>query len=210
MKKGRINDKIVDVVNLGEYVENKDLYDPEYTAIERDGMLFPVRGRRVDFNKPGYYTDGCIGFYIQPKKNPEDYSCNNIIDFSACNNMRELIEKSTALKDMHREILTNPDNIFVPRIDENDDEEMKALKQAIIYKNIDLDKYKMRFGKDFNNDKKKFNEPSITFKKLKSFADKFDMKLTLIIEDKEGDIPNPMGRKIVVNLNDQNSEDGDI
>lgn len=208
MIKGRIDSKIYDVVDSTEYSKNKDMYDPEYTAVIKDNLLYPIRGRKVDRSKPGYYFDGTIGIYVKPK-NEEEYSTSNIIDFSSTDNIKDLLEKSTALKDMERDILTNPDNIFIPVIDEYDEPEMKGLKEAIIAKKIDLEKYKQRFGKDYNNDRKLFNRHDITIKKLKSFADKLDMKLTLILEDKDETVPNPIGRVIVVNLNDQINEDGD-
>ena len=67
-------------------------------------------------------------------------------------------------------------------------------------KNIDINKYEQRFGKNFNNDKRLFNNPTISLSKLETIAKALDMKLTLVIEDDNASVPNPMGDKVVIDL----------
>ena len=86
---------------------------------------------------------------------------------------------------------------------------MVGLKEAVIAKNIDLDKYEQRFGVNYNNDKRLFNRNTITMSKLKTMFDVLDMKATLIIEDKSEEVPNPMGKKIIVDLTTNNSAEGE-
>ena len=50
------------------------------------------------------------------------------------------------------------------------------------------------------NDKRLFNNSTISLAKLEKIGKALDMKLTLVIEDVNEDIPNPMGKKVVVEL----------
>ena len=72
---------------------------------------------------------------------------------------------------------------------------MQLLKTAINRKNIDLDNYKQRFGSDYNNDKRLFDQPSITFFKLKRLAAILDMDVVLTLADKPGAV-NPIGERL--------------
>ena len=99
-----------------------------------------------------------------------------------------------------RSILTTIDNVFAPDITENDTPEMKAIKQAILDKHIDLDKYEPRFGPNYNNDKRLLKKNSITFGKLRSICNALDIKASITIEDAGPDVPNPIGRVITAEL----------
>ena len=72
---------------------------------------------------------------------------------------------------------------------------MALLKKAIARKNIDLESYKQRFGSDYNNDKRIFEQPSITFFKMKRVCDIFDIKVSLTLEDNPG-AANPIGERL--------------
>ena len=80
----------------------------------------------------------------------DEYSSDNAIDFSNVQNMRELIQKQEEVKRIESEVLSNSDNLFKPIPKENDTPEMKALKEAICMKNIDIDMYADRFLDNFN------------------------------------------------------------
>jgi hypothetical protein len=199
LNKARVDNKICDVVSFEEYVNNRDKYPSNMIAIKTDGFVLPLRGKNDD--RPGIYVDSCISIIRIPSPSEiEEYSDRNIIDFNNLNNMKEVIEKQNQVRNLEREILTNPDNIFIPKIDEDDSAEMKALKEAVISKTIDIEKYESRFGANFNNDKRLFNKPTISLGKMKTIFDALDIKGTLILEDKSPDVPNPMGKRIVVEL----------
>ena len=123
--------------------------------------------------------------------------------------LKEAIELQDRLHSAEREILTTVDSVFCPRITDADTPEMKGLKEAVTAKHIDLDKYEQRFGPNYNNDKRLFNRDSITMSKLKMMLNVLDMKGTLIIEDKADDVPNPIGRKIVVDLTENGYDDSE-
>lgn len=198
-KKGRVNGKIFDVIDTEEYIRHPDLYDNSFTAIEKDSLLFPVRKNNL---APGFYVKNqAMGVFVQPEEQDrENYSADSVIDFSSPTDMKGIIEKKAEFVNLEREILCDADNIFKPVIRENDSPEMKGFKQAVIMKNMDINKYESRFGNTFNNDKRKFNDPSITLNKLVPMADALDMKITMIIEDKNENVPNPIGERIVVDL----------
>ena len=65
--------------------------------------------------------------------------------------LKSVFSKQEEVKRMESEVLSNSDNLFKPIPKENDAPEMKALKEAICLKNIDIDAYADRFLDNFNN-----------------------------------------------------------
>ena len=196
----QIDSKFLEVVPFDKYIENGQLYDPGTTAIQGEQYVYPVRSRTD--TRPGMYKYGEFYKFVDPQDDidKEAYSVDNIIDFQNQTNIRGIIEQQNAMRDAERIILTTPDNIFVPNIKQDDSPVMKGLKTAVINKHIDLDKYGPRFGVNYNNDKRLFNNSTISLAKLEKIGKALDMKLTLVIEDANEDIPNPMGEKVVVEL----------
>lgn len=202
MKKGKINGTIYNIIGIEEYQNNNELYDNKFTAIEKNGMLYPVTKNK---NTPGFYNGGggLFGYYVQPEPEMMDQyrsTGDHIIDFNAIDNIKDLMEKNTALMDMEKEILCSSENEFKPIITETDTPEMRALKEAVIAKGIDLEKYKPRFGKCYDNDRRLFKTDRISFSKLKSIGNNLDMTMKLVIEDASPDVANPIGKKIEVTL----------
>lgn len=201
IKKAKIENKLYDVVTFEEYTNTKEGL-PHNTAIEEDGVLYPLRNK-TDV-APGYYDYGVIGKFVKPSEaNKDKYTTENVINFDNVESLKDIIEKQDQLRKMEKEILTNPDNIFTPSIKESDTPEMKGLKEAVIAKHIDLDKYQHRFGSNYSNDRRILFKSDITLAMMKRMFNALDMKGTLIIEDKEGDIANPIGRKIVIDLTEK-------
>lgn len=199
LSKAKIGDAIYDVVDIDEFSRNPELYG-QYTAIDgRDGYIYPIRSRTD--SRPGFYPTGGIDFFKPPVMSEAAmYSAQNVINFQDASSLREIIQAQQKLMSAERSILTTIDNVFAPDIGENDTPEMQALKQAIIDKHIDLDKYEPRFGPNYNNDKRLLRKGSITFGKLRSICTALDIKATLTIEDASPDVPNPIGRVISTDL----------
>lgn len=200
--KMNVDNKMCDVVTLQTYSEHPELYDPQYTAVHipEEGVVLPIIGK-LDFceGKTGVYPTFPATFY----NNPEDisgYEESQIIDFSNAKNMKDIIEKSTMVKNLENKILENSDNITIVKPDENDEPEMSALKDAINLKECDLNMYAQRFNGNFPNDRRILSDNSITLTKLKKYGNALDMKITLTIEDKNDSVPNPIGKKITVEL----------
>lgn len=203
MKKIKMGRTIRDVISHEEYIRrvnlNPDLMNElaDDTAIEMDGHVYPIN-RQYSPNVVGMWDGGQVMVYTSPQEhiNDPDYDAKNIIDFENVSGLRDSIEKQAELERAERSILISPDNIFAPVIKDTDTPEMRLLKESITRKRIDIDAYKPRFGSDFNNDKRLFEQSSITIFKLKKMCDNFDMKCSLVIEDKKN-APNPIGEKLV-------------
>lgn len=202
IEKAAIGGSIYSIITPEEFYKNPES-NRQFTAIKNgDGYLYPVRNSR-DMSKPGFYSDGNLHFFIPPTGEEEQkaYSEDNSINFSNAENLRELLKEQQRLRSEERVILTTIDNVFTPEISENDTPEMKALKEAIQYKGIDLDKYEQRFGPNYNNDKRLLRKGSITFGKMRTICDALDIKVTLTIEDMNPDVPNPIGKVITATVN---------
>lgn len=208
MKKAKIGGKMVDVVSLDEYRRSPESYIPNSTAIEfpDQNVVLPVIGK---FDPTvGVSVGGVFSKINMPdEEHMSEYSTDNIIDLSDVNNIGELMKKQELVRDIEYEILTTVDDIFQPRIGENDSPAMKAMKTAVIEKQIDFNKYAARFGSNANNDKRQYNKSTISMQMLERQCKALDIKATLILEDASDDIPNPIGRKISVELTEGGSED---
>lgn len=208
MKKAKLHNRLCDVTSLENYASHKDLYDPQYTAIEVDNVLLPIIGRRDE--RIGIVVGDIVSFCnMPPTDRLEEYSASHVIDFAEAKTMRDVIEKQQYVKSLENEIILNSENIFEPRIDDNDSPEMKGLKEAVICKQIDINAYSQRFGRNYANDKRIFNEDRISLSKLKKIADALDMKATLTLEDKNPNVPNPIGKVITVDITGGNYDDED-
>lgn len=208
-KKAKINGRVTTVVTPQEALNN-EAYQNKFSSVEIDGVILPVK-TSYDPTSPGFYltSNNKIGKLVFPcDEDLDEYSSKNAVDFSNIKSMKELINKQEKVKQMESEVLSNSDNLFKPISKENDSPEMKAMKEAICSKNIDIDAYADRFGDNFNNDKRLLKGSSITISKMKSICDKLDMKCTLTITDTNPNVPNPIGREITVDI--CGNEDDDI
>lgn len=212
MKKAKVENRMLAVTSYEEYGLHPELYANTGTGVqvERDGVqyILPHRNTAYSPDKPGVYDCGnAISMFTFPTEEQRSEYTGEVIDLADVQNISELTRKMDLLKDMERDILTTPDNIFTPVISESDSSIMKGLKEALIAKNIDLDKYADRFGDNYPNDKRQFKREDITLFMFSRMCQNLDMNARLIIEDSSFDVPNPIGRQIVVNLVGGDGED---
>lgn len=202
MKKTKIGRTILDVIDEQEYLRRINTNPnavsglADDTAVVKGQYVYPIT-KQYSPNVVSVYDAGPVLLYSKPEemiKSP-DYDANNIIDFENVQGLRDSINRQAQLMQAERSILVSPDNIFTPNITDADTPEMKLLKEAIIRKSIDLEAYKSRFGSDYNNDRRIFEQNSITFFKMKRICDILDMKISMSLEDKP-DAPNPIGEKL--------------
>lgn len=200
-----INGRLYEVTNLEDYSKNPDAYLSGYTAIDiGQKRIYPVVPTTSP--NPGIMFRSTSPFSYIREPDPEDtqYDRENIIDFTDVKSYKEFIEKQNMVRDLERDILTTPDNVYVPPEDSNDTPAMKALKEAVTDKHIDLDKYEPRFGSNYNNDKRIFNKPNISLPMLVRMCNALDIKATLTLEDQVmedgSETPNPIGKVITVEL----------
>lgn len=200
-KKAVINNRVTTVISVQEVLKNP-IFQNKFTSVEVDDVILPVKNS-YDPTSPGFYImgGGKIGKIIKPNSEDyEEYSSKHAIDFSDIKSMKELISKQEEVKKLEADTLSNSDNLFKPIVKDNDSPEMKALKEAICLKNIDIDAYADRFGDNYNNDKRLLKGSSITSSKMKSICNNLDMKVTLVITDTSPNVPNPIGKSISVDI----------
>lgn len=211
MIKMQIGEKMYDVVpDLESYQDNEEAYLRNFTAIESMDGRYALPVIRVYDGHPGIKVGGLMSREYLPEtdEDKEKYSMDNAINLSDSKNITELLEKQTAIREIEQEILTNPDgNIFTPKITNEDTAAIAALKEAVIAKHINLDNYEMRFGSNYNNDKRLLTKKKISLSMLERICNALDIKATLTLEDKEPDVPNPIGRVISVELTDGDDEE---
>lgn len=212
MQKGKIDGKMVDIITQEEYYNNPSLYSYNYTAINGgNGFVYPIRSK-MDC-RPGMYMNPRSPFIKQKDPTPEeysDYTDANIVSFEDAKTMADIIHKENELHDQERVILTMVDNVFKPPIKPDDSSEMVGMKLALQAKNCDIDKYEHRFGrKNFQNEKRLFDRPSMTLSKIRATCEALDIKCTMTLEDLSPDVPNPMGTVITVDITGGNSSEED-
>jgi len=205
MVKMRIGNSLYDVISYEDFVSRINLYMQHIgrVAVFMDnGLVYPLI-HASDTSNPGVWFDNIIVRFREPNPSVVDmYKIENAIDFSNAKNYGEVIQCQERLNRSEKAILTSINNVTIPDIGENDTPAMKALKEAIIAKGIDLDSYGYRFGEDnYPNDKRLLRRDSITLPKLKAYADALDLDITLIISDKDESVPNPMGKVIKTKIN---------
>jgi hypothetical protein len=213
-KKAKVEGRMSTVVSIEELQTNRELYDTgtvsvEITKTDGETVVLPYRPNAVRLDRPGVYQAGNVGDMIvyPDEKNKAEYQ-PEVIDLSNSSSIEEYMIKQGKLKDIEKEILTTPDNIFTPHISDEDSPLMKGLKKAVIKKHIDIDKYADGYGENFPNDKRKFKDHDISIKLFERHVDVLGIKAVLVLTDASPDIPNPIVDPIYIPLNysEDNSE----
>ena len=199
-----INDKWYNVISYSDYCSYPDLNKNYSTAVEMNlngtTKILPVRSPSE--TTPGIYDKGWYDEIVPPSSEDTQYNPDNVLDLSNIKNMEDLMQMQDRARDIEKEILTSPDDITVPNISSLDSPEMRAVKEAIIAKHMDINKYSERFGSNFANDKRILKTNAITQKMMKRLLSNIDVKATLILEDTSPDVANPMGKKIEIVITD--------
>ena len=206
-----INGKKYEVEDIENYVKSPDAYISGYTALDvGQQFIYPIIPNNS--TAPGIHVKpNCPILYVTdpPEEDKDQYDRSNIIDYNKADTFKDFIETQNMVRELEKDILTSPDNIYVPPEDENDSPAMKALKKAITDKHIDLDKYETRFGSNYSNDKRIFNKNNISMQMLVRMCNATDIKASLTLEDQNPDVANPMGSTITVELTSGNNEDSE-
>lgn len=212
-KKAKVEGRMTTVVSVKELQTNRELYDTGVVAVEveksGESLVLPYRPNTVRKDRPGVYKAGNIGdFIVYPEDDNKAEYQPEIIDLGSSKSMEEYITKYGRLKDIEKEILTTPDNIFTPHVSDEDSPLMKGLKKAVIKKHIDIDKYADGYGENFPNDKRKFKDHDISIKLFERHIDVLGIKAVLVLSDASPDTPNPIVDPICIplNYNEDNSE----
>ncbi len=219
LRKAKINGKTSDIISFETLNENRKVYQDlnavtpvavECTKCNGETYYLPYYpGGSVNSNRPGVYPmdpNHGLDFIIYPdKSDASNYQPERIVDFRNINSIQEYLDIQKEAEELQIDVVTNPDNIFRPPLLEDDTPEMRCLKNAVIAKNIDIDKYQDNFGDNFPNDKRKFFDSKITLFLLKRDCECLDMKAELVLSDANENVPNPLGREIRVQLTSDKS-----
>lgn len=215
-KKAKVEGRMSTVISVEELQNNREIYDTGTVAVEikkSDGetVVLPYRPNTVRKDRPGVYKAGNIGdLIVYPDEEDKANYQPEVIDLYNSKSMEEYIQKQGKLKNIEKEILTTPDNIFTPHISDEDSPLMKGLKQAVIRKHIDIDKYADGYGENFPNDKRKFKDHDISIKLFERHVDVLGIKAVLVLSDASPDTPNPIIDPIYIPLNySENDSEGE-
>ena len=185
------------------------LKDDDHCAVEveKDGKTFvlPIRTNSTNYDKPGIYSsDGKISFINYPSEEEESTYMpteDDILIFSDHTSLQSLSDAKKKLdENINRLVENDGGEIYRPPLLETDTAAMRAVKESISAKNIDLDKYKDRFGANYPNDKRKLKDNDITLNMLERICENLDMKVDIIITDMNENVPNPMNKIIKANI----------
>lgn len=214
------NGKVYEMVEREEYLQNPDIYlDRNDVGVvirpkEYDGqeLVVPLRRMKGTDNpiSPGVYHMGPIDYTVVPDKTVyKNYIPDQVVEIRTGMDAREILESGEAISRLDEPFITTPDSITRINISPDDDPEMRILKEALNEKNIDLDKYAGRFGKNFPNDKRQLKGGSITLNIIKRFCNNMDMEAILTLKDRNEDVPNPIGKELSISLTDSFIDDSD-
>jgi len=218
LKTASVDGKIVDIISEQDYLSKWRLYaeNPSMgasTAVEiadQNGVkyILPFRGKNDD--RPGVYPDGAVYFTKFPDSEAESSYREDsltIVDFSDVKNVADFLARNSQIRDMETTVLTDIESVFSPQITPNDSPEMRAFKEAIISKHMDINKYAPRFGDNFLNDKRILKTSSITMNKLVAMCEKLDIEAELTLRNAKPDVANPMKKEITVILTNSGGDE---
>lgn len=206
MKKINIGTRLYEIATMDQYTECPDMYDARMTAIQIGNVVLPIRNK-TDKSPGVYYQEGnFVCTVVKPDEEElSKYSSDNIIDYTKCKDIGDIISNDELVRNIENEILTTKDNIFNLTIGAEDTAEMAAVKEAINSKRIDIKQYEQRFDQ-FQNDLRLLRGKSITLAKMKSVCEKLDLEADIVLRDKAG-CPNPMGKEITVKITGDGGDD---
>ena len=217
IRKVPMDNKLQNMVTIKQFVSSPFSYEPNKTVIDNgNNLMLPlITQSAYEKGKTGIYIDP--NSFIHPFNMPEEKDLDkynieknkeNIIDFSDCSNYHDVISKQKAIKEVRSELMTNADHISYYPVNDNDTKLMSGLKRAINSKECDINCYEQNFNGNFLNNVRILNGNSITDKKTIEFGNAMDIKVTIRFEDKNPDVPNPMGKVIEVELTGGDENDG--
>lgn len=204
-----IKGKQYGVFSMEYYTKNMEILKDDYhcaVEVEKDGesIILPIQPAD-SVNKPGICsTDGKISIITYPDEDQmKEYKPegDDILVFSDHLSLQSLSDASFKFKNNINKLMENDggESYKAPLL-ETDTAAMRAMKESINAKNIDLDKYKDRFGVNFPNDKRKLKDDNITLNMITRMCENLDIKLDLVFSDKDSSVPNPMNKIIKANI----------
>ncbi len=201
----------------GKNMRHVRLYDPEckefdpMVAYLKGDYFYVYRGslqnKKSIPDKPGIYLDESTGNYIlfdpSTKEEKAEYSYADKISSSTAS---EIVDKINR-KEVEVFVLPEASKAFCPQITERDDILKRLMKQAIVSKGIDLERFKYRFVDKnalFNFKQVLKGDNRLSMLLFDRGVEAFNLRYTIIVEEaKTGDtIGLPLGEPIIVSSDD--------
>lgn len=181
---------------------NKEL-KKGYAYIYKHRFVLPFLGMYYknyddDDIKPGLYVDSDTNKYLaaMPSNQIVHMYKTDMIKRLEPHNIIDLLESENDIIDVNSDDIAESDvgDIFIPPIHEEDNALMKAIKDIIIRKEINLKDYESRFNSPGDMSNKKatiLRTNDLTFNMFDTLCNIFDIEYTIKYKDRKG-CKNPM------------------
>lgn len=183
---------------------NEDDLHTDGKGYIKDGIvwIYLKKKPKLDRNKyPYIYPEGDSFGYSNPSKETLDgFSEKNIIDLSFDEIVRQTSDNDVMYNEQAINDLNNAASKYVPVINENDDYLKKIVKEAIVRKNVDINRLKCKMAVSYNllNMKQaleKSTKMSVIY--FASWMEILGLDFEIIIKDNGQDRIDPLKENLV-------------
>lgn len=176
--------------------------DQRRNFVEIGTKFFPIYYDTVA-NNHGIYLINNWGYRLVVNDPDGNYDIDkySVIDFNNISSMVEMYEKNNQLNTIIKETLIpdKEDDIYYHEIQNNESNLMKALQMFLNSKQINPLRYSSRFA-NYPNTIRILNKDRISIDKFMEFINNMDAKATIIIDNKDFDVANPIPSPITMEL----------
>lgn len=176
--------------------------DQRRNFVEIGTKFFPIYYDTVA-NNHGIYLINNWGYRLVVNDPDGNYDIDkySVIDFNNISSMVEMYEKNNQLNTIIKETLIpdKEDDIYYHEIQNNESNLMKALQMFLNSKQINPLRYSSRFA-NYPNTIRILNKDRISIDKFMEFINNMDAKATIIIDNKDSDVANPIPSPITMEL----------
>ena len=177
--------------------------DGDYYYLYRGDLPNAVSGDHLD---PGIYYDKQSDKYVLAVPTTDEEKQQYTYSDKICSTTASEIVDKINKKEVEVFVMPESSKAFCPEISENDDILKRLMKQAIINKGIDIDRFKYRFVDKnalFNFKQVLKGDNRLSMLLFDRGAEAFNLKYTIVLEEDLGDsIGIPLSEPIVVSSND--------
>lgn len=198
-----INNAHYELVDLNTAIMGNSV--PERSFIEFGTKFYPIFYNTMpEANNPkhGVYIVPGLFYRIVTDNSPEwELSSYQVLDFNAIQSMVDMYEKNNQIDNIlaAKLIPDAGDNIYYHEIQNDESSLMVALQMFMNAKQVNPLLYSDRI-KNYANTIRILNKKEVSHNKFMEFMDAFDGKVTITIENRDDNCPNPISSPIVVEL----------
>lgn len=201
--------------NILLFNPNETHFDPLIAYLSGD-YYYVYRGKLPtavsDHLEPGIYTDPETGKAYLCVPDSDEEKTKYSYEDKLCNTTASEIVDKINNKEVQVFVMPESSKTFCPEVTENDDILKRLMKQAILAKGIDIDRYKYRFVDKnalFNFKQVLKGDNRLSMLLFDRGTEAFNLKYTIILEEDHGDtIGMPLSEPIIVSSTDTHSLTG--